>query len=105
MTNVAERFWSKVNKNGSISIKNPELGPCWESSYCKTYNGYARFKIGQKNFRANRLSWEWANNRHPGKLKVLHHCDNRICVRPSHLNTGLEKELFLEYLRAKPGKT
>ena len=24
-----ERFWAKVNKNGPVPEKNPELGPCW----------------------------------------------------------------------------
>jgi len=81
-----KRFWSKVDKTGE----------CWLWTASTTYNGYGQFAIESKPIRAHRYSYELANGEFDKKLYVLHKCDNRICVRPSHLHLGTHKDNMKE---------
>ena len=42
---MEERFWEKVDKNGPIPEKRPELGPCWLWLASISDNGYGKFSV------------------------------------------------------------
>jgi len=98
---VAERFWSKVNKDGPIWRGSP----CWlwtASSGGK--GGYGQFQLGggkSKMVRAHRWSYEAVVGFIPEGLELDHLCRVRLCVNPSHLEpvTHRENDLRAHHLR------
>ena len=61
---------------------------CWFWTGCRHPAGYGAVNRGGRAHPAHRWSWILANGPIPSGKWVLHKCDVRACVRPSHLFLG-----------------
>jgi len=77
-----ERFWERVDKSGD----------CWVWTGAITDNGYGIATPNCTNVKAHRLAWMLEYGQIPKGMKVLHRCDNKPCVRLSHLFIGTSSD-------------
>lgn len=81
---IAERFFSYVNKNGPIAVGFPDTCHVWTGS--QTTRGYGVIDVatmgGQK--RVSQMALFLANGAWPTP-PVAHTCGNHLCVNLSHL--------------------
>ena len=98
-----DRFWIKVDKNGSIPEHRPELGPCWIWTVGLDVGGYGQVKIGsrtdgtRRNVAAHRVAYELLIGpisdgltldhlcHDPDACRLDKECPHRRCVNPAHL--------------------
>lgn len=93
---VAARFWKYVDQTS-----DPDGCWLWTGGLRR---GYGRFslRLGQP-VPAHRYAYEQINGVIPDGMFVLHRCDVRGCVRPSHLYAGTHEENMND--RADRGRT
>lgn len=103
---IATRLWAKVDKNGPL-IRD-DIGPCWVWTATKCTSGYGQIKRGGKHGEcvpAHRVVWELTYGPIPDGMYVLHKCDNRTCVRPSHLFLGTHLDNMRDMMTKGRGVT
>lgn len=69
---------------------------CWLWTGADNGHGYGQLYYEGKMARAHRVSWILNNGPIPGGAWVLHSCDSRRCVRPSHLFLGNNKTNMID---------
>jgi hypothetical protein len=94
-TDEVRRFWSKVAIKDSNS--------CWEWTAGLFDKGYGAFwrNIRKANVHASNFSFELHCGPVPKGMHVCHRCDNRKCVKPSHLFLGTPKDNALDMIKKK----
>lgn len=76
---IAERFWAKVQKTDT----------CWLWTAAKTPTGYGNIRVAGRSLQSHRLSYEMYHGvALTPEQCILHSCDVRACVNPSHLRIG-----------------
>lgn len=78
-------FWARVNKDGPIPERRPDLGPCWLWLGAKTGNGYGLFWDGIRLVAAHRWRYQQVHGPLDKSITLDHLCRARSCVNERHV--------------------
>ena len=87
-----ERFW----RVGNVYVVQVGHFRCWQWNATKDHRGYGRFWLNGRYRPAHRIMWQYISERRmllrivarvfsEVKPELDHRCNNRACIRPSHL--------------------
>lgn len=96
MKDLKQRFNDKYIKSDN---------GCWNWTASRTRDGYGKMNIGGKHITSHRVSWLLNKGIIPDDLQVLHSCDNKQCVNPSHLFVGTGSDNMVDcILKGRHGR-
>jgi hypothetical protein len=94
---LADMYWDRVERGRG----------CWLWGGGRGGNGYGILRRAEKSGfspQAHRLSWIFANGAIPQGKYVLHTCDTPLCVNPSHLFLGSQRDNALDMVKKGRGR-
>lgn len=89
--NVARRFWAKVHKTAT----------CWLWTGARKETGYGLFKFQGTARSAHRMAYILSGKRLLPGVELDHRCENRHCVRPSHLRSTRHAAHMIRHARGR----
>lgn len=96
---VRKRTEEEILEDFYASFEETDNG-CWHWIRNTNRTGYACFKaLGT--IKANRVAWMLFYGPIPNGCNICHFCDNRACVRPSHLFMGTQADNVRDMVRKK----
>jgi len=90
-----ETFFNKFKSKVELKTDTD----CWEWNAGKNVHGYGLVRFNKKTSLAHRVSYKIFNGDIPKNMKVLHICDNPVCVNPEHLRLGSHVENMIDMAR------
>lgn len=94
MKRLSERFWEKVS--------GTDKDDCWIWTGSRSGSGYGQFWDGKRNIPAH---WFMLPKRPQKGQEACHHCDNKLCVRPSHIFLGTRSDNMKDMVSKKRHNT
>lgn len=88
---AAERFWSKVNKEGPVPSYAPDLGPCWLWTRATGAEEYGVFRVDGRLVYAHRWAYADCVKPIPNGMQLDHLCRVHSCVNPTHLEVETQR--------------
>ena len=91
-----QQFWSHVEDVSFLSTED-----CWLWKGSRASGRYGKLKIRGITYLAHRISAylyckiSWAELRN-GNTLILHSCDSKCCINPSHLRCGTHTENMID---------
>ncbi len=65
---------------------------CWIWTSSVNKDGYGKYTVGGKTFRAHKFAWERASGPVPDGKVLMHFCDQPRCCKPAHMSVATHAE-------------